>query len=126
MCHVYNVILGKWYQFKSGFPKGSKRAYYKFHDGTAAFHRRVWDSGIRYSNEYTAQKLDFLNGAVSEGFRHRVIPNRGNFVYIRHSVNIWTFPDDWMVEVKSPPYFSSFDLEYYSGFVNGTSDLSRV
>lgn len=101
--------------WRRGYPKGTRIVKFSGHDGTMAFHRKWFDQGIRYTDLQLAQKIDFIHAAMDAGARILALPNRGTFVYIRHSNNTWKFPRYWLDDVKPPSFFPQHSLDFYRG-----------
>jgi len=80
------------------------RPIFEFHDSNAAFHRRVWDSGLQYTAAAVAQKVHLLNDAVRAGFKAEPVENEGLFVYSRHDVNTWKFSGKLLAAVRPPSF----------------------
>jgi glycosyltransferase involved in cell wall biosynthesis len=57
--------------------------------GTLAFHRRLWDRGLRYPDTSLAEDAAFVGQAVRRGARLARLPAEGVFVYLRHGTNSW-------------------------------------
>jgi glycosyltransferase involved in cell wall biosynthesis len=61
------------------------------HGGTLAWHRRLWDEGVRYPDASLAEDAALLRAAVQRGARLQVLKDEGDFVYMRHGTNAWRF-----------------------------------
>jgi len=61
------------------------------HGGTLAWHRRLWDEGVRYPDTSLAEDAALLRAAVQRGARLQVLENEEDFVYMRHNDNAWRF-----------------------------------
>ena len=112
---IFRITDCTWWSFRRGYPRRDSRALFGWHDGTAAYHRRVWDAGVRYTDVDIREKRDFIHLARVAGFRELEVANEGDFVYIRHSGNTWTCPDSWMVEMVKPDFFTEDLLRSYGG-----------
>lgn len=121
MSHQLKFRGGEFYVWARGFPRGTRAVKFKFHDSTAAFTRKVWDFGIRYSNLSMGEKVDFIEDAMLQGFEVLPVPNRGLFVYGRHGENAWNYPDAWLRKVVKPGNFPDADLERYTKIYGGSN-----
>lgn len=118
---VLEMPSGKFFHFRSGIRfnianEPDAHIHFQFHDSTSAYHRRVWESGLRYPLWAGGEKLAFANWAIEKGFRHQTLPNSDHFVYLRHGRNTWRYRD-WLIHVPTerPWWFSKEALAFYKG-----------
>jgi len=117
MGHQLRFAEKQFFYWKRGYPRGTRPVKFKFHDSTAAFSRKVWDFGIRYTDLNMGEKVDFIEAAMLQGFAETPIPNHGLFVYGRHRRNAWVFPDFWLRPVVRPGNFPESHLDRYAEIV---------
>jgi len=87
------------------------------HFGTFVYHKRLWNSGLRYPDNSMAEDYAFAEEALQTGAQIRILNNEdGKHVYIRH-YNTWDFNladyDAQVVVVDRPSFFSEQDYDYY-------------
>lgn len=93
--------------------------YLGVYGGTMAFHRSIWDNGMRFTDEGLGEDAVFIREVLKKGARLKKVENNGLFVYVRHQSNSWVFqPGKYLNEkswkpVASPRYIPSRDLEFY-------------
>ncbi|HUA78588.1 MAG TPA: glycosyltransferase family 2 protein [Acetobacteraceae bacterium] len=61
------------------------------HGGTLVYFRHLWESRACYPNRSLAEDARFLSRLVRSGARLAPIQEAGQFVYIRHGANTWSF-----------------------------------
>ncbi|HLK88357.1 MAG TPA: glycosyltransferase [Polyangia bacterium] len=61
------------------------------HGGTLAYHRALYEQGLRYPPVNLAEDAAFLRAALHRGRRLLRLPGDGVFVYVRHGTNAWRF-----------------------------------
>jgi len=117
--YVLDAKAGKFYHFRPGIRfnlvnEPDAHIRFGFHDSTSAYHRRVWEAGIRYPQWAGGEKLAFANHAIEWGFRHETLKNFDQFVYVRHGRNTWHYRD-WLIHVPTsrPVWFPQETLEAY-------------
>jgi glycosyltransferase involved in cell wall biosynthesis/GT2 family glycosyltransferase len=78
------------------------------HGGTLAFHRNVWEQIARYPDASLAEDAAFLRQAIQHGARLCKLPGKGQFIYLRHGRNVWSFccgehvdPRGWL-QIEEP------------------------
>lgn len=88
------------------------------HGGTLAYHRSVWETGVRYPDVSLAEDAWFLRNAVRRGARLARLPAAGVFLYVRHGTNSWQVasspaaPGGWD-DVPEPPELAR-DRAFYA------------
>ena len=81
------------------------------HGGTLAYHRSLWDSGLRYPDANLGEDVGLLRQAIGSGRRLGRLANPGIFVYVRHGRNSWALDPGFFVDANgwskgaSPPGF---------------------
>lgn len=111
---IMNFILvlpeARFYHFRAGekFDQTTRpnRPDFRFHDATGAYHRRVLEAGLQYSDAHVAQKVHFFNDAMRAGFREITLANRDRFVYVRHVSNTWQFDPKVLSPAPRPSWVS--------------------
>jgi glycosyltransferase involved in cell wall biosynthesis len=68
------------------------------HGGTLAFHRQLFEDGLRYPAVNLAEDAAFLRRALRAGRRLLRLDGDGVFVYVRHGSNAWRFQTGQLVE----------------------------
>ena len=91
-------------KFKASNPTTTP-IYRLFHDSNSAYTRKVWQSGVQYTNAMQAQKVHLLNDAIRAGFKYEAVPNEGGlFVYSRHGANTWQFTPRNLLACPEPSF----------------------
>jgi glycosyltransferase involved in cell wall biosynthesis len=62
------------------------------HGGTLVYQRRLWEQAAKYPNRSLAEDAIFLRRCRQRGARLAVLENEGQFIYLRHATNSWSFP----------------------------------
>jgi glycosyltransferase involved in cell wall biosynthesis len=99
--------------------------------GTLTFRRDLWQRGLRYPDVSLAEDADFLKLALSSGARLARLESNGNYIYLRHGANAWSFvcgeavdPKGW-TQIREPP-LSESDRSFYCSMVQEKRHLWRV
>ncbi|HEX5166815.1 MAG TPA: glycosyltransferase [Thermomicrobiales bacterium] len=80
------------------------------HGGTLVYQRRLWEQVAKYPNRSLAEDAIFLRRCRQRRARLAVLENNGQFVYLRHASNSWSFacgsyldPAGWL-PAEEPDY----------------------
>jgi glycosyltransferase involved in cell wall biosynthesis len=89
------------------------------HGGTLVYRRRVWEQLARYPDVSLAEDAHFLRRAVRRRARLQRVANDGQFVYLRHAVNSWSFPCGTYLDPagwhrSAEPGFPAADRAFYA------------
>ena len=106
------------------------------HGGTLVFRRQVWERLGRYPDGSLGEDALFLRAAQRMGARLARLPNDGQFVYLRHGTNAWSFPlgrylDPAGWQRTAEPPFPATDRAFYAamhapGTEHNAQGLPRV
>jgi len=98
--------------------------------GTLTFRRELWQRGLRYPDASLAEDADFLKLALRSGARLERMESNGNYIYLRHGSNAWSFvcgeavdPNGW-TQIREPPLAES-DRSFYSSVVQQRRHMWR-
>jgi hypothetical protein len=124
--------LPRW-QFWSCTPALHRRWFVEdVYGGTLVYRRRVWEHLARYPKVSLGEDAVFLRQAILRGARLGRLPNDGEFIYLRHSNNSWSFacgqylhPQGW--QRVPEPNLPAEDRAFYSAQVPGVpSSLPEI
>jgi glycosyltransferase involved in cell wall biosynthesis len=80
------------WRFWSVTPQLHRKLFFAdVHGGTLVFARRVWQTLARYPDRSLAEDAAFLSRARARGARLERLDGTGQFVYLRHGGNAWSF-----------------------------------
>jgi GT2 family glycosyltransferase len=98
--------------------------------GTLAFRRDLWSRGLRYPDTSLAEDAAFLRTAMDAGARLARLESNGNYIYLRHGANAWSFvcgeaidPRGW-TEICEPPLLET-DRSFYCSMMQQRRRYTR-
>jgi glycosyltransferase involved in cell wall biosynthesis len=99
------------------------------HGGTIAYRRDLLTQGIEYPAVNLAEDASFIDSALRRGKRLARLPNRGEFIYVRHGQNAWRFEAGRFYERlgwerRSKP--QSFSLKLLAAYQTAAAIVSAV
>lgn len=115
--------LPRW-QFWRLSPALHKRMFLgDIHGGTLVYWLSLWQKAGPYPDRSLAEDAYFLSKALRQGTRLARLENQGQFIYVRHATNSWTFqcgrfldPAGWQraPEPQLAPEDQAFYLAYHA------------
>jgi hypothetical protein len=72
-------------------PELNTRVAGEIHLSTMGYRRSLWEEGVRYPPVSMGEDIGFMRRARQRGVRCKAIANQGQFVYLRHGGNTWSF-----------------------------------
>jgi glycosyltransferase involved in cell wall biosynthesis len=102
------------------------------HSGTLAFRRDVWLGCGGYPNGSLAEDAVFLRRALAHGARMVRLPALDSFVYVRHSLNSWSFDcgsyhgeDGWR-RIPAPEFVCADDIASFETMRPASAAAARA
>jgi len=72
-------------------PELNRRVAGELHLSTMAYRRSLWEQGVHYPHVSLGEDVGFVRRAHQRGKRCQGIDNQGQFIYLRHGGNTWSF-----------------------------------
>ncbi|MDR5748832.1 glycosyltransferase [Caballeronia sp. LZ029] len=99
--------------------------------GTLAFRRNLWQRGLRFPDVSLAEDADFLKLAIRYGARLARLESNGNYIYVRHGANAWSFVCGEVVDPKGwtqiqEPLLMEADRQFYRSMAQQRHHISRI